>query len=128
MTEDRKINRKNFSYTLKKSYDSNLFNKNILNLIKNNVTSNFESNLMEHTLPLHDNQLAYYQEIKPAFEKHLKRILSSTAAKNFFRDTYQKKYPELKYHFSREDVQEEILKKIYFFPIFKENDNGLTNP
>ena len=128
IAENRRINRKSFSYSLTKSYDIKLFNKNILNLIEKNFTTNFESNLMENTLPLNDNQLAYYQEIKPAFEENLKRILSSKAAQKFFENTYKKKYPDLIYHFNREDVQKEIIDKIYFFPIFKENDNGFTNP
>ena len=113
MKEKRRINKKNFSYTLIKSYDANLFNNKIIKLIKKNFTINFESDLMEKTLPLYDNQLAYYKEIKPAFEENLKRILSSPAAEQFFNDTYKKKYTDLVYHFNREDVQEEILKKIY---------------
>jgi len=128
ITEDKKINKKRFPYTLSKSYKANLFNNNIIDLFKKDLTLNFESNLMEHTLPLYDSQLEYYKHIISCFKKNLKKILISDAARNFFKDTYGKKYPDLEYHFDRQDVLAEILQKINFFPIYKENDNGYTNP
>lgn len=126
-TEDRRINRKNYKYSLIKSYNTDLFNENILKLIKN-CEPNFESLLMENTLPCYDSQLAYYEEILPSFNKNLKKILKSDAARKFFENTYKKKYPDLTYHFDREDVLDEIMKNIMFFPIYKINDFGFTNP
>jgi hypothetical protein len=126
--QKKKINRKEYSYTLIKSYKADIFNDNILDLIKKNVTFDFESKLMKHTLPKYENQIVYYEEIKNSFEKNLKNILSSDAALKFFQGTYGKKYPKLQYHFGKEDVQNEIIKKIQFYPIFKKGDNGFTNP
>ena len=128
ITENRKINKKKFSYTFSRSYNSKLFNKNIIELIKKHVTPNFDSNIMENTLPILKNQLIYYNEIKKIFVDNLVKILKSEAAKNFFKKTYRDKYPDLIYHFDRKDVMDDILQKINFFPIFKEEDNGFTNP
>ena len=128
ITDNRKINRKDFSFTLSKSYKIKSFNKNILELIEKHLTSNFESNLMEHTMPTLDDQLIYYNTLKPIFIENLKRILKSNAAKKFFKDKYQKNYKNLQYHFDRDNVLDEIIKRINFYPIFKEKDNGYTNP
>ena len=127
MIENRKINKKKFSYSLIKSYKADMFNKNISDFIEKYLTPNFDSNIMETILPLRNTQLAFYDSIKSAFEENLKKILKSEAAKKFFKNTYGKKYPDLIYHFDRDDVINEIIKKINFFPIFKENDNGFTN-
>ena len=40
--QKKKINRKEYSYTLIKSYKADIFNDNILDLIKKNVTFDFE--------------------------------------------------------------------------------------
>ena len=51
---------------------------------------------MEHILPIHDNQLTHYKQIYSFLKKNLKKILISDAARNFFKNTYGKKYPDLK--------------------------------
>ena len=128
ITDNRRINRKNFSYTLSKSYKINSFNKNILKLIEKNITPNFESNLMEHIMQTLDDQLIYYNRLKPIFIENLKRILQSNSANKFFEEKYRKNYKNLQYHFERDDVLDEIIKRINFYPIFKDKDNGFTNP
>ena len=128
ITDNRRINSKNFSYTLSKSYKINSFNKNLLKLIEEHFTPNFESNLMEHTMQTLDDQLIYYNKLIPLFIENLKRILKSNSAKKFFAEKYQKNYKNLQYHFDRDEVLDEIIKRINFYPIFNDKDNGFTNP
>ena len=111
-----------------RSYNIELFNKNILELIEKNFTPNFETNLMEHTLPYYDNQLAYYKSLISAFQRNLTKILKSDGAKNFFKHVYNSKYPDLVYHFDRDEIIHDIFRKIIFLPIYNEKDNGFTNP
>ena len=126
--ENRRINKRNYFYTTINSYKINSFNKKILKKKKKNFDLNFESNLFENIISAADNQLEFYQNIKNSLDIIIKRILSSTCAKKFFSDYYVKKHKDLKYHFDRKDVQDEILKRMTFAPIFNNEDKAYTNP
>ena len=80
-------------------------------------------------MPYNEPQKIFYKNIRNSFEKNLKKILSSPAAKKFFETNYNKNYQNLKldYHFNREDVQNEIIKRINFIPLINNNDYGFTN-
>ena len=126
--ENKRINKTNYSYLIINSYKITSFNKKILGLIENNFDSNFESDLFAHILPNYENQLEFYQNLKPLMEKIIRRILNSKSAKDFFDNHYRKKYKDLVYQFNREDVQNEIFKRIYFAPIFNRSDKAYTDP
>ena len=126
--ENKRINKTNYSYLIINSYKITSFNKKILGLIENNFDSNFESDLFAHILPNYENQLEFYQNLKPLIEKIIRRILNSKSAKDFFDNHYRKKYKDLVYHFNREDVQNEIFKRTYFAPIFNRSDKAYTDP
>ena len=128
LKEKRRIKKKNYLYCTTNAYKISSFNKNILKLIEKNVDHNFESNLFENLLPNSDNQLDFYKNIKSSLDIIIKRILSSKGAKQFFDEFYGKKYKGLVYHFNRNSVQEEIIKRISFAPIYKESDKAFTNP
>ena len=99
-----------------------------MKLIEKYFDPNFESNLFENITPRTDNQLDFYKNLMPSLDSIIKRILSSPAAKKFFYDYYGKKYNGLKYHFDREDVQNEIFKKMNFAPLFNRKEKAYTNP
>ena len=71
-----------------------------------------------------------YKEIRPEFNRIIKKILSSKAAENFFNDHYKAKdkYKNLVYHFNDDTVQNKILEGITFAPLFNNRDKGITNP
>ena len=126
--ETKRINKTNYSYATINSYNISSFNDKILNLIESNFDSNFESDLFLHILPNYENQTEFYQNLKPIIENIIRRILNSKSAENFFNDHYGKKYKDLVYHFNREDVQNEIFRRIYFAPIFNRDDKAYTDP
>ena len=126
--EKRRINKNNYSYTTENSYKISCFNKQILKLIEKQFNHNIESDLFENIILKSNNSLEFYQNIKSSLDIIIRRILCSKSAKNFFRDHYGKKYNNIKYHFDRIEVQNEILKRIYFAPLFNRNDNAVTNP
>ena len=67
------------------------------------------------------------KEIKPEFERIVKNILSSQAAENFFNEHYKSKYKNLKYHFTRDNVQDKI--SFNRFPkLYIDFFNILNNP
>lgn len=126
--EKRRINRHNYSYTTENSYNIRSFNKKILKIIKKEFNHNIDSNLFENIILSAINPLEFYQNIKSSLDSILKRILSSKSAQNFFYAHYGKNNKDIKYHFDRDDVQKEILKRITFAPIFNREDNAVTNP
>ena len=126
--EKRRINRKRYSYSTTNSYKISSFNKNILKLIEKHFDPNFESNLFENVIYNEDNQLEFYKNLKPSLDSAIIRILNSTSAKKFFHNYYGNKCNDLKYHFDRDDVQNEIFRRMTFAPLFNIKDKGYTNP
>ena len=57
----------------------------------------------------------------------IKKILKSEAAKKYFHDYYEKKYKRLTYHFDRENVINEILKRIKFCMIYTDGEQAYTS-
>ena len=133
ITENIKINRKPFSNINRISYNYKIFSKEIINIINKSISlENFESKIFENILAVPEYSDVYYEKIRPIFNKIIKKILKSKETKNFFEETYKKKYEEnyskIEYHFDQDEVQEEILNRISFFPIFDGNTNAFTNP
>ena len=126
--ENRKIFRKMHCFNKTYSYKIDNFNKKIIKIIKKEFDHNIESKLFENVFPNEDNINELLIDIRPEFNRIIKNILSSQAAKNFFDNHYKVKYKNLNYHFNKEKVQEKILKEISFAPFFNGNDNEITNP
>ena len=54
--------------------------------------------------------------------------MQSDAARKYFQTYYGSKNKGLSYHFDREDVIEEIFKRIKFSMIFRDGDQAYTSP
>jgi len=129
--EDLKIDGKDYKNEYKISYPYEIFNNEIINTINYlNIDSldDFESKIFKNILCDSKYSETFYKEITPEINKIVKKILNSNAAIKYFNDTYKKKYPNLEYHFNNENVQNIILEKIIFYPIFKRGINSFTNP
>ena len=126
--DNRKLCRKMHCFNKKYSYKIDNFNKKIIKIIAKEFDFNIESKLFENVLPNEDNINELLSDIRSEFNRIIKKILSSKAATNFFNDHYKAKYKNLNYHLNRERVQEEILKRISFVPIFNGKDNAVTSP
>lgn len=128
--ENIKIDRKDFSQKYKKSFDYQIFNSEIVKIIENEKIKlkDFESGIFRTIISSPEYSDKFYEEIRPIINKIIKKILSSNAANKFFEEIYKKKYNNLIYHFKDENVQDEILKRISFYPLFKEKVNAFTNP
>ena len=130
ITDDRPLSRENFNMKKTYFYDINIFNEGILNILKNEFSSHnyhcFEYLFFQNIN--HGKEEAFFQTFKDKFIEILKKILKSRAAKDFFKQHYQSKYKHLKYHFNRESVINEIIKRIKFIPIFKNVEQAYTSP
>ena len=130
ITDDRPLSREKFNMKKTYFYDINIFNKGILNILNNGFSSNnyhcFEYLFFQNIN--HGKEEEFFQTFKDYFIEILKKILKSRAAKDFFKQNYQSKYKQLKYHFNRESVINEIIKRIKFVPIFKNAEKAYTSP
>ena len=103
------------------SYDLNIFNKEMHNIIKKSLKMNNYYNF-EY---IFSKNIRYGKEYKLSEKYYNKykeiviKILKSNAAKIYF-DKYYKSYnKDLVYHFDRDDVLEEIFKRIQFRPMYE---------
>ena len=130
--ENSKIDRKPYKKEYDILYNYNIFNDKIIEILNKNELLNIEKELFKNILPKPEYSEKYYEKIKPIFNRLIKEILSSKAAINFFNNTYKKEYDnsnrKIEYHFNNEKVQNEILNRISFYPIFTETVNAFTNP
>ena len=111
-------------------YDIKMFNKEIFNTIMKNLKHdnihNFESIFLRNVRcgmeeKPNEKFINKYKEI-------IKKILQSDAARKYFQTYYGSKNKGLSYHFDREDVIEEIFKRIKFSMIFRDGDQAYTSP
>ena len=131
--ENTKIGRKNYEKTHKISYDYKIFNENIINVIKTVNLIDLELELFKNIIPTQENSEKFYEKMKEQINKILKKVLSSKAAISFFNNTYKKCYEEhygknIEYLFNDENEQNDILKRMAFYPIYNEGIDGFTNP
>ena len=130
--EQNIIDRQKYSKKLTKKYKKDIFNKQIIEVIKNISLENFDHEIFKNILPERDYSFRFYQETKEKIFEIVKKILKSKAAKDFFNDVYKNKYNKnnkiIEYHFDRDEVLEEIFKKIEFYPIFDSEIKANTNP
>ena len=80
------------------SYKIDNFNKKIIKIIKKEFDHNIESKLFENAFPNEDNINELLIDIRPEFNRIIKNILSSQAAKNIFDNHYKVQYNDLNYH------------------------------
>lgn len=112
------------------SYDIRIFNKDMNRIIKQSLTAD---NFYDFEAIFQEN-LRYGMEDKPSeeyfakFKEIIKKILKSKAAKNYFEKYYKSKNKGLMYHFDRDNVIEEIFKRITFCSIFRLGDQAYTSP
>lgn len=110
------------------NYNINLFNENIVEIIKKEFDDNFLPKLFENVLPNKNIIDEFDKDMRKEFDKIIKKILNSQAAIKFFNKTYKtKNFQYLEYHFNNPKVQDEILKNIIFAPLFNETDNAITS-
>ena len=130
--ENLKIDRKLYKATNDLLYHYEIFNNKIIDVISKSDINTFEKDMFKNILPSNEYSEIFYAKIKPTFHKIIKEILNSESTIEFFNNTYKKKYEtdykKIEYHFNKENVQNEILKRISFFPIFDEEINAFTNP
>jgi len=130
--ENLKIDRKLYKETNDLLYHYEIFNNKIIDVISKSDITTFEKDMFKNILPSNEYSEIFYAKIKPTFHKIIKEILNSESTIEFFNNTYKKKYEtdykKIEYHFNKENVQNEILKRISFFPIFDEEINAFTNP
>ena len=126
--ENRELFNKMYCFNKRYSYKIGHFNKKIIKIIEKKFDHNIESKLFENILPNEDYINELLIDIRPEFNRVIKNILSSKAAENFFNDYYKVQYNNLYYHLNREKVQEKILNKLSFAPIFNGKYNSITNP
>ena len=130
--ENLKIDRKLYKATNDLLYQYEIFNNKIIDVINKSDINTFEKDMFKNILPSKEYSEIFYEKIKPTFHKIIKDILNSESTIEFFNNTYKKKYEtdskKIEYHFNKENVQNEILKRISFFPIFDEEINAFTNP
>ena len=128
--EEPNINRRDKKFAKTFEYDINMFNKDVLNIIKENLNldnfKNFES--------IFTQNVRFGMEYKPSenyiakFKEILTKILKSNAAKNYFHKYYGRKHIGLVYHFDKDEVIAEIFNRIKFINIFKKGDQAYTSP
>lgn len=132
INEETKIDRKFYNKEEIKYYKSDIFNQDIIELIKTVPLENFESKIFRKILPERKYSFAFYKDIKDIIFSILIEILKSNAAKLFFKDHYENKYNKnnqiIKYHFDKKDVIEEIINRIEFYPIFCSSTKANTDP
>ena len=91
----------------------------------------YSKNLTKKYLPEKDYSFIFYEETKDKIFEIIKKILKSKAAKDFFNEVYKNKYDKnnqiIEYHFYRDEILEEIFKKIEFYPIFDSKIKSNTN-
>ena len=130
--ENLKIDRKLYKATNDLLYQYEIFNNKIIDVINKSDINTFEKDMFKNVLPSKEYSEIFYEKIKPTFHKIIKDILNSESTIEFFNNTYKKKYEtdskKIEYHFNKESVQNEIIKRISFFPIFDEEINAFTNP
>ena len=128
--EEPNISRRKKCFEKIYKFDINMFNNDILTIIKEDLNfdnfHNFESIFLRN--------LRYGMEYKPSenyinkFKEILKKILKSNAAKNYFKKFYRSKHIGLLYHFDKEEVINEIFNRIKFTMIFRDGDQAYTSP
>ena len=133
ITENTKIDRKNFSENYIKKYRADIFNEQIINTINNmNSLENFESEIFANVLPEKNYSYTFYKDYKKIIFDVLEKILQSESAKKFFFNIYENKYnkdnKKIKYHFGDKKFIEEIISRIEFYPIFDPETKANTNP
>ena len=132
INEETKIDRKMYNKKEIKNYKSDIFNQDIIELIKTVPLENFESKIFRKILPEHKYSFLFYKDIKDVIFNILTELLQSNAAKKFFRDHYENKYNKnnriIKYHFDKKEVIEEIINRIEFYPIFCSGTKADTDP
>ena len=132
INEETEIDGKMYSKKEVKYYKSDIFNQDIMELIKTVPLENFESKIFRKILPEHKYSFLFYKDIKDVIFNILIEILQSNAAKKFFRDHYENKYNKnnriIKYHFDKKEAIEEIINRIEFYPIFCSYTKSNTDP
>ena len=128
--EEPNISRRKKCFEKTYEYDINMFNNDILSIIKEDLNfdnfHNFESIFLRN--------VRYGMEYKPSenyinkFKEILEKILTSNAAKNYFKKFYGDKHIGLLYHFDKEEVIKEIFNRIKFTMIFRDGDQAYTSP
>ena len=129
-----KINRRNKYFEKTYSYNINMFNNDILKIIKDSLKKNnfynFEAIFLKNIR--NGMESSPSKEYIDYFKKILKIILKSKAARNYFDKYYKFKNTcnnvRLNYHFDRDDVIEEIFKRMRFSMIYKDGDQAYTSP
>ena len=112
------------------SYDISIFIKEMNRIIKESLTID---NFYDFEAIFQEN-LRYGMEHKPneeyfaKFKEIITKILKSKSAKKYFEKYYKSKNKGLTYHFDRDNVIEEIFKRITFCSIFKFGDQAYTSP
>ena len=130
ISENNKIDKHDYSAEYVKKYRSDIFNKEILNSIKNMESlEDLEEELFKNILPNYQYSSYFFEDNKKIFFEIISKILKSQAAKNFFYDNYGSKCNQtIKYHFDRDEVINEIKSRIEFYPIFDTETKANTNP
>ena len=127
IVDGTKIGKNHFKKIYKKEFDLKKINKKIMKILTNDLL-NFEYNIYKSIKFNEEYSSGYYISFRDEFDRIITEILCSNAARNFFRDNYQKKYNSLVYHFDDKRLINKVLKKITFSPIFNESINGYTDP
>ena len=132
INEENLIGRKKYINNLTRKYKANIFNEHIIEVIKNISLENFEHEIFKNILPERDYSFSFYEQTRDKIFEIVKKILKSKAAKDFFDGVYKNKYNKnnqiIEYHFDRDEILEEIFKRIEFYPIFDSKIKANTNP
>ena len=111
-------------------YNLNLFNNSILRIIENELNANnfynFEAMFSKCIRGGKENKP--YEKYINKYYEIIEKILKSSAAENYFNETYKSKCKGLSYHFNRDSVIKEIFNRIKFFTIFEPGDQAYTSP
>jgi len=92
ISENNKIDKHDYSAEYVKKYRSDIFNKEILNSIKNMESlEDLEEELFKNILPNYQYSSYFFEDNKKIFFEIISKILKSQAAKNFFYDNYESK-------------------------------------
>ena len=131
--ESFNIDRQNYSGKYVREYGSDIFSEEILSSIKNmNSLEDFEEEIFKNILPNYEYSSYFYKDTKEIILDVLGKLMKSNAAKNFFYENYEIKYnkgiKKIEYHFYKDEVIEEIKKRIEFYPIFDTIEKANTNP
>ena len=84
INEETKIDRKMYNKKEIKNYKSDIFNQDIIELIKTVPLENFESKIFRKILPEHKYSFLFYKDIKDVIFNILTEILQSNACKKIF--------------------------------------------